>query len=71
MYYQICISGTSTPVEETKNLKTVEDIQTWFEANQINKPAEGEEGFDTWEYEDETKFIYLEFNDDGTYGSQE
>jgi hypothetical protein len=67
MYYQICISGTSIPVEETKELKTIEEISEWLSVNQINKPNEGEVGFDSWEYTDTSKYIYLPFSDEGVF----
>lgn len=67
MYYQICISGTSIPVEETKELKTIEEISEWLATNQIMKPSEGEPGFDSWEYIDSAKYIFLPFSDEGVF----
>jgi len=67
MYYQICISGTNEPLEETKNFKTTETIYEWFNNNQINKPNEGEEGFNEWTYTDDTKYVFLPFTDDGVF----
>jgi hypothetical protein len=67
MYYQICVSGTSIPVEETKELKTIEEINEWLSVNQIIKPNEGEVGFDAWEYTDTSKYICLPFSDEGVF----
>lgn len=67
MYYQICISGTSEPVEEAKHLKTVEEIYGWLYENQIVKPQEGEAGFDSWEYQDTVKYVFLPFTDEGVF----
>jgi hypothetical protein len=67
MYYQICVSGTSIPVEETKELKTLEEINSWLNQNQISKPIEGELGFDSWEYVDTVKYIFLSFSDEGVF----
>jgi hypothetical protein len=69
MYYQICISGTGIPLEETKDLKTRNEINSWLQLNQVVKPSEGEEGFDTWEYSDLAKYILLPFTDEGVFDS--
>jgi hypothetical protein len=67
MYYQICISGTCEPLEETKNFKTIEAIYEWYANNQIHKPDEDEEGFNEWIYPDDTKYVFLPFTDDGVF----
>jgi hypothetical protein len=67
MYYQICISGTTIPVEETKHLKTEEEISLWYAENQITKPLEGLAEFESWEYEDKNKYITLRFDDEGVF----
>jgi hypothetical protein len=67
MYYQICISGTNVPVEETKHLKTEEEINLWYSQNQIPRPLEGDPEFESWEYEDHTKYIILRFDDNGVF----
>jgi hypothetical protein len=69
MYYQICISGTNTPVEETKDFKTRDEISSWLQFNQIAKPLEGEDGFDSWEYSDTVKYVFLPFTDEGIFDS--
>jgi hypothetical protein len=67
MYYQICISGTNEPVEETKNLKTEQEINLWYYENQILKPVEGDPEFESWDYEDDTKYVTLRFDDEGVF----
>ena len=69
MYYQICISGTYIPVEETKDLKTRNEINSWLQLNQVVKPFEGEEGFDEWVYPDLAKYVLLPFTDEGVFDS--
>lgn len=60
MALKICLSGTNVPLVETENFNE-EEIQNWLEENQILKPVEGEDGFDSWEYPDTVKFICLNF----------
>jgi hypothetical protein len=67
MYYQICISGTATPVAEQSHLRTEEEIQAWLETNQEGQGVEGDPGYDSWPYEDGVKYIMLRFDDDGVF----
>jgi hypothetical protein len=60
MALKICLSGTVEIVPGTENFTEFE-IQNWLQENQERRPLEGEEGYDSWEYTDFTKFVCLNF----------
>ena len=62
MALKICLSGTTDIVSGTENFNELE-IQSWLDENQERKPAEGEDGFDSWAYPDLVKYVVLHFVD--------
>ena len=62
MAFKICLSGTTDIVAGTENFNQ-ELIETWLAENQVFKPSEGSEGYDSWEYPDTMKYVLLNIED--------